>query len=81
PTGHTYITHPGSRLLFPTLCRPTATLWTGDPPQVPIRERRGAMMPRRAKTRAQNRAAYITAERTHNVEHRTDSPRGNDPPF
>ncbi|MBV5245327.1 HNH endonuclease [Mycolicibacterium sp. PAM1] len=81
PTGHTYITHPGSRLLFPTLCKPTATLWTGDPPQVPIRERRGAMMPRRAKTRAHSRAVYITAQRRRNAAERADGPRGNDPPF
>ena len=32
PTGHTYTTHPGSRLLFPTLCKPTGTLWIGEPP-------------------------------------------------
>ena len=25
PTGHTYTTHPGSKLLFPTLCQPTAS--------------------------------------------------------
>jgi len=80
PTGHTYITHPGSRLLFPTLCRPTATLWTGDPPRNSTRNNRGSMMPRRTRTRAQNRATYITAERTRNAAHRTDSPRGNDPP-
>lgn len=36
PTGHTYTTHPGSRLLFPMLCLPTATLWNGDPPAVPV---------------------------------------------
>ncbi|MBV5242084.1 HNH endonuclease [Mycolicibacterium sp. PAM1] len=80
PTGHTYITHPGSRLLFPTLCKPTATLWTGNPPQNPTNNNRGSMMPRRTRTRAQNRATYITAERTRNAAHRTDSPRGNDPP-
>lgn len=32
PTGHTYTTYPGSKQLFPTLCEPTATLWTGEPP-------------------------------------------------
>jgi hypothetical protein len=32
PTGHTYVTYPGSKHLFPQLCEPTATLWTGDPP-------------------------------------------------
>ncbi|ADT97306.1 HNH endonuclease signature motif containing protein [Mycolicibacterium gilvum] len=81
PTGHTYITHPGSRLLFPTLCKPTATLWTGDPPQNPTNNNRGAMMPRRAKTRAHSRAVYITAQRRRNAAERADGPRGNDPPF
>ncbi|WP_349269019.1 HNH endonuclease [Mycolicibacterium parafortuitum] len=68
PTGHTYTTHPASRLLFPVLCRPTASLWTGDPPEVPMSANRGAMMPRRTRTRAQSRAAYITAERRRNAE-------------
>src|SRR5699024_6058568 len=26
PSGHTYTTHPGSRLLFPALCAPTGAL-------------------------------------------------------
>ncbi|WP_110782057.1 HNH endonuclease signature motif containing protein, partial [Mycolicibacterium parafortuitum] len=80
PTGHTYTTRPGSRLLFPALCKPTGTLWTGDPPQVPHHESRAAMMPRRTRTRTQSRAAYITRERQHNADHRGDTPRGNDPP-
>lgn len=63
PTGHTYTTYPGSRLLFPTLCRPTATLWTGDPPVVAVSDTRGAMMPRRRNTRARNRARAIATER------------------
>ncbi|WP_349269228.1 HNH endonuclease [Mycolicibacterium parafortuitum] len=81
PTGHTYTTHPGSRLLFPALCKPTGTLWTGDPPHVPLSDNRAAMMPRRTRTRAQSRAAYITRERQHNADQRGDTPRGNDPPF
>ncbi|WP_349269705.1 HNH endonuclease [Mycolicibacterium parafortuitum] len=81
PTGHTYTTHPGSRLLFPALCTPTGTLWTGDPPHVPHSDNRAAMMPRRTRTRAQSRTAYITAERQHNADQRGDTPRGNDPPF
>ncbi|WP_349269771.1 HNH endonuclease [Mycolicibacterium parafortuitum] len=80
PTGHTYTTHPGSRLLFPALCTPTGTLWTGDPPHVPHSDNRAAMMPRRTRTRAQSRTAYITRERQHNADHRGDAPRGNDPP-
>ncbi len=91
PTGHTYTTYPGSRLLFPTLSRPTATLWTADPPIVATSENRGQAMPRRRNTRAYNRARAITAERKRNETTRitriTDqttaalaSDYGNDPP-
>lgn len=69
PGNHTYVTTPGSALLFPALCTPT-----GDPPRPdPARaDRRGqhtAMMPRRASTRTQNRAHYI-AERHRNHQAR-----------
>ncbi len=70
PTGHTYTTYPGSRLLFPMLCLPTATLWTGDPPEVGIREGRDVKMPRRRRTRAEAHAAYIAAERKRNATER-----------
>jgi hypothetical protein len=65
PDGHTHVTTPGSTLLFPALCV------SGDPPPV-VRmpdtqsANRGAMMPIRTHTRAQNRAARIAAERQHN---------------
>ena len=65
PDGHTYVTTPGSALLFPTLCAPTGTL----PPPAPTAERCGqrtAMMPLRTRTRAQNRAHRIATERQHN---------------
>jgi hypothetical protein len=71
PDGHTYVTTPGSGLLFPSLCAPT-----GDPPVLetaPATERRGertAMMPLRTRTRAQNRAHRIATERHHNREAR-----------
>ncbi|MDZ4235647.1 MAG: HNH endonuclease signature motif containing protein, partial [Dietzia sp.] len=77
PTGHTYTTHPGSRLLFPTFCRPTATLWTGDPPTLTASDRRGLMMPRRRYTRAYNRARTITAERQRNAQARAAAPTPN----
>jgi Domain of unknown function (DUF222) len=66
PDGHTYVTNPGSALLFPSLCAPT-----GDAPAV----RAGAadrcgdktvMMPGRTSTRAQNRSRRKAAERNHN---------------
>ncbi|HTY32110.1 HNH endonuclease signature motif containing protein, partial [Mycobacterium sp.] len=55
PDGHTYVTTPGSALLFPSLCAPT-----GDPPQpaatpAKAHAERTAMMPKRRRTRAQDR--------------------------
>jgi hypothetical protein len=64
PTGHTYTTYPGSTHLFPKLCEPTPTLWTGDPPiVVETTGDRGVMMPKRRNTRAYNTARAIEAER------------------
>jgi len=61
PSGHTYRTQPGSKLLVPTLCRPTATL------KLPRRQssstNRGVMMPRRQRTRADDRLSRILTER------------------
>jgi hypothetical protein len=80
PTGHTYTTHPGSKLLFPTLCVPTATLWPpGDEPTVESSGERGAMMPRRRHTRAHNRRRSIAAERRLNDEYVAE--RNKPPPF
>ena len=63
PTGHTYVTYPGSLHLFPQLCKPTATLWTGEPPVIEPTGERGAMMPKRRHTRAANTAKAKAAER------------------
>ncbi|ANI39349.1 HNH endonuclease signature motif containing protein [Mycolicibacterium vaccae] len=79
PTGHTYTTHPGSRLLFPALCAPTGILWTGDPPEPPLTDKRGAMMPKRRNTRAHNRARSIEAERRRN--RRAHPPPRSDTPW
>ena len=66
PSGHTYITRPGSRLLFPALCLPT-----GELPSVPTAERpsglRGIMMPTRRRTREHDGAYRIDAERALNT--------------
>nr|WP_231993738.1 HNH endonuclease signature motif containing protein [Mycobacterium sp. 852002-50816_SCH5313054-b] len=79
PDGHTYITTPGSALLFPSLCAPT-----GDPP---ISDAPGercaeptAMMPLRTRTRAQNRAARIDAERRRNRDTRLAAQSSEPPP-
>ncbi len=79
PTGHTYTTHPGSRMLFPDLCKPTATLWDKDPPAPDTTPGREAMMPKRRRTRAQNRARAIAAERKLNDEHVAE--QNKPPPF
>jgi hypothetical protein len=66
PSGQTYVTTPGSALLFPRLCVPTGDL---PAPQRGADDRRGdrtAMMPRRRRTRAQQRATRTATERNQN---------------
>jgi hypothetical protein len=68
PQGQRYTTHPGSRIQFPTLCRPTApvrvpTNAAATPPH------RDLKMPRRTTTRAQNRHDYIEKQRRLNDDH------------
>jgi hypothetical protein len=71
PTGHTYVTTPGSALLFPSLCRPTAALPAPHAARPPDQHRqRSAMMPKRRSTRAQHRAQRIATERRHNRDAR-----------
>jgi hypothetical protein len=55
PTGQTYTTHPGSAPLFPTLATPTAPAPLPDTPHN-VNTDRGLMMPKRRRTRAQDRA-------------------------
>jgi hypothetical protein len=66
PSGQTYVTSPGSAILFPALTVPTGDL----PDPVAISNDRGgertAMMPTRRRTRAQQRSQRITAERNRN---------------
>ena len=64
PQGQTYTTHPGSRLLFPTLCRPTTPITIRETPNTDAN--RTLAMPRRTTTRAHNRAESIDAERRFN---------------
>jgi Domain of unknown function (DUF222) len=68
PAGHTYVTTPGSALLFPTLCTPTAEV---EPVAArPRHANRIAMMPKRRRTRDQNRAQRINTERRQNRDAR-----------
>jgi Domain of unknown function (DUF222) len=69
PSGETYVTTPGSALLFPSLCAPTGALPVAAGPSEVCTDRT-AMMPRRSRTRAQNRALRIAAERRDNRQHR-----------
>jgi Domain of unknown function (DUF222) len=65
PSGHTYRTVPGSKLLVPDLCVPTGKL---ELPTSRAREcsDRGALMPRRRRTRAADRHQRIMAKRNAN---------------
>jgi hypothetical protein len=75
PSGQTYTTYPGSRLLFPSLCKPTAPV--SAPADTPKADpSRGLMMPRRKSTRAQDRAKRVDDERARTREIRDDP--GND---
>lgn len=78
PSGQSYITRPGSRLLFPALCLPT-----GELPTVSMQYRlpgnRGVMMPRRRRTREQDRVHRIGAQRAVNAAHVVE--RNQPPPF
>jgi hypothetical protein len=73
PSGQTYVTTPGSALLFPSLCRSTGDLPApqADRPPLDYCGDRTAMMPKRRRTRAQNRAKRIATERRQNHQART----------
>ncbi len=76
PTGRTYTTRPGSRLLLPTWNTTTATL---APPTEQPPPAIGIMMPTRRKTRAAQRIYRITRERALNDARVTE--RDKPPPF
>jgi hypothetical protein len=68
PDGQTYVTTPGSALLF--LCVPTCVLEIPEPSVDDRCVERSAMMPRRRRSRTQNRAQRIEAERRQNRQAR-----------
>jgi hypothetical protein len=78
PTGRTYVTRPGSRLLFPALCLPTGEL-PSTPTTYPPLGDRGIMMPTRRRTREQDRSRRIDAERALNDDRVAE--RNKPPPF
>ena len=91
PTGHTYVSTPGSALLFPSLCAPVGgmpTLHTHH--RIAYSPERATMMPKRRRTRAQDRAQRVATERSQNRKRRqaayqaaqyTPSPDDEPPPF
>ena len=69
PTGKTYTTHPGSRLLLPTWHASTtapSALTRTPAAAVSTFGNRGAIMPQRRRTRAAETARRIRAERALN---------------
>ena len=72
PAGRTYVTTPGSALLFPSLCYSVGGMPTpeADPPPADYCAERAAMMPTRRRTRAQDRAYRVATERRHNRQAR-----------
>ncbi|WP_226863523.1 HNH endonuclease signature motif containing protein [Mycolicibacterium baixiangningiae] len=77
PSGQTYTTQPGSALLFPTLCIPTAPA-----PATTATKRTansGLKMPRRSRSRAKDRAYRIEIERRLNDD--LVAERNEPPPF
>jgi hypothetical protein len=71
PSGKTYVTTPGSALLFPSLCSPTGDLRRSESTApVDYCDERTAMMPMRRRTRRQDRAYRVATERRQNREAR-----------
>ncbi len=77
PTGRTYVTYPGSRVLFPRWNIATSPL--PPPPVIDQARTRTLMMPTRRRTRAQNRVAYVKRERALNDARVAE--RNKPPPF
>jgi hypothetical protein len=91
PTGHTHVSTPGSALLFPTLCAPVGGMPTPHTHhRITYNPDRTQMMPKRRRTRAQDRAHRVATERHHNRRRRQQvyqaaqhkpSPDDEPPPF
>ncbi|MFV9634140.1 DUF222 domain-containing protein [Mycobacterium neumannii] len=79
PGGQKYTTHPGSRLLFPSLCRPTAPAVVDPSVDLLDDAVRCLKMPRRKRPREQSRADAIEAERRRNQPYADE--RNRPPPF
>ncbi|MGY1993838.1 HNH endonuclease signature motif containing protein [Mycolicibacterium fortuitum] len=71
PTGHTYTTEPHGGALFDDLATPTGDLNLTDPPPAPG-PNRSAKMPKRSRTREQDRQDRIAEERRLRAEFNND---------
>jgi hypothetical protein len=86
PAGHTYVTTPGSALLFPSLCHAVGGIPApeADPPPENYCAQRSTMMPKRRPTRTQDRAYRVATERRQNRDARMartgPAPPDDDPP-
>ena len=89
PAGNTHVTTPGSALLFPSLCYAVGGMPAPDAAPPPDHcAQRTAMMPKRRRTRAQERAYRVATERRQNhdarmarqAEHAGPAPPDDDPP-
>jgi hypothetical protein len=78
PTGQSYTTRPGSRLLFPSLCLPTAPITLTD---TPTAHTAGLTMPRRTTTRTHDRHHRIDDERRRNQAENDAAAYDSRPPF
>jgi hypothetical protein len=82
PHGRTYVTEPGSKLLFPSLCTPTAPVTITDEARTQASQHnRGLTMPRRQRTRAQARAQRITDDRRLNEAEAKQEAASSRPPW
>ena len=70
PSGRTYVTTPGSALLFPAMTLPTGELSEPVKPPNGSCGDRAVMMPTRRRTRGQERSRRITVERNRNRDDR-----------
>jgi hypothetical protein len=67
PSGHTYTTTPAGSIFFPLLAAPTGELTVPGPIES-LHLAKGLMMPRRRRTRAEDRRHRIMSERRINEE-------------
>ncbi|MFV8172317.1 DUF222 domain-containing protein [Mycolicibacterium peregrinum] len=72
PTGYTHITEPHGAGLFPTLAQPTGELNLPEPEPQAAQPGRAAKMPKRSRTREQDRQDRIAEERRLRAELNND---------